>query len=601
MSSSAYSPAASPSPLAHSSTSSFKDSEGWWDHRARREWDLAWRDKDIAMRTTIERLSQLQELQACMGPLVAWAEMVEQQLEGSEVWGTQQGPSIGEAWVAAERAQWQEEWLANEAASEWQEVLWGQSGVSGSADLGGSAALGESLLGGRDPLALVTEHSKTFRALVACADSWWDVIRTDPGGSGEVGLRGNEMVLVEFRQKTVWEIHGSEGVGGCVINGNGARRVIAVWETKLKRGRRFVRVLLNQLKALGVPRGFPNFVMSSPSVPVVSPADLDEVMVYDSGGEEFERRRRGSVRNWSQSSMVVVVDFLGVPKRTKFCPALPKGKGASSAMVWGKCRASPPSEAGPSKRPRGCESLAGPPGSSLFSPTPGIPSEWSLSPPAPIPLITEVFLHKQVEALTTLLEVREGELQQVREDHDMARTEKEVMERERNTSVRVAMERALEVRGLREHLMQMEGQPAGEAEGRGRAPEGDALWVELEAARRREDWSANEAALGHAGILCWVREHRVLLDGASAVFASIQDGLTQGSAVQPLELQQGMVRLERLLAGHWRRNAVAPGLWWEVAADAGEALPGLAEILAVVRAQMEVDLGVGLPVGPGRG
>ncbi|KAG5718775.1 hypothetical protein E4T56_gene2653 [Termitomyces sp. T112] len=341
--------------------------------------------------------------------------------------------------------------------------------------------------------------------------------------------------------------------------------------------------------------------MSSPSVPVVSPADLDEVVVYDSGGEEFEHRRRSSVRDRSQSSVVVVVDFPGVPKWTKFCPALPKGKGASSAMVWGKRRASPPLGAGPSKRLCGCESSAGPPGSSLFSPTPGIPSEWLSSPPAPIPSITEVFLCKQVEALTTLLAVWEGELQRAREDHDMARTEKEAMEREQNTSVCVATERALEVRGLWERLMQMEGQPAGEAEERGRALEGDALWVELEAARRREDWLANEAALGRARILCWVREHQVLLDSASAAFALIQDGLTQGSAVQPPELQQGMARLERLLAGHRQCNAVALGSWWEVAADAGEALPGLAEILVVVQAQMEVDLGVGLPVGPGRG
>ncbi|KAG5729123.1 hypothetical protein E4T56_gene3206 [Termitomyces sp. T112] len=362
-------------------------------------------------------------------------------------------------------------------------------------------ALGESLLGGRDPLALVTEHSKMFRALMACADSWWDVIRTDLGRSGEVRLQGNETVLAGFMQKTIWEIRRSEGVGGCVINGNGARRVIAAWETKLKRSRRFVRVLLNQLKALDVPRGFPNFVMSSPSVPVVSPADLDEVVVYDSGGEEFERRRRGRVRDLSQSSVVVVVDFPGVPKWTKFRPALPKGKGASLAVVRGKCRASPPSGVGPSKRPHGRELLAGPPESSLFSPVPGVPLEWSSSPPALIPLITEVFLRKQVEALTTLLAVREGELRRAREDHDAAWTEKEAMEQERNTSVRVATERALEVRGLREHLAQMEGQPAGEAEGRGRVPEGDALWVELEVARRREDWLANEATSGRAGIL----------------------------------------------------------------------------------------------------
>ncbi|KAG5329710.1 hypothetical protein C0989_009339 [Termitomyces sp. Mn162] len=188
----------------------------------------------------------------------------------------------------------------------------------------------------------------------------------------------------------------------------------------------------------------------------------------------------------------------------------------------------------------------------------------------------------------------------------MAQMEKEAMERERNTSVRVATEQALEVRGLRECLTQMEGQSTGEAEGQGRVLEGDALWAELEAARQREDWLANEAALGHMGILFhflglrWVREHRVLLDGASAAFASIQDGLTQGSMVQPLELQQGMVQLERLLAGHWRCNAVAPGLWWEVVADTGEALPGLVEVLVVVRAQIEVNLGIGLPGGPGR-
>ncbi|KAG5336298.1 hypothetical protein C0989_012247 [Termitomyces sp. Mn162] len=102
-------------------------------------------------------------------------------------------------------------------------MVLGSIGVLGSADLGDSAALGKSLLGGRDPLALATEHSKAFWALMACADSWWDVIRTDPGRSGEVGLQGNGTGLAGFRQKTVWEICGSEGVGGYVINGSGAR------------------------------------------------------------------------------------------------------------------------------------------------------------------------------------------------------------------------------------------------------------------------------------------------------------------------------------------------------------------------------------------
>ncbi|KAG5726848.1 hypothetical protein E4T56_gene1085 [Termitomyces sp. T112] len=342
--------------------------------------------------------------------------------------------------------------------------------------------------------------------------------------------------------------------------------------------------------------------MSSPSVPVVPPADSDEVVVYNSGGEEFERRHRASIRD--QSHKVIRGGggggFSGGSEMDQVLSRVAEGKGGIFGGDSGEASSLPALRAGPSKRPCGRELSAGPPESSLFSPVLGIPSERSLSPPTPIPSIMEVFLRKQVEALTTSLAVWEGELRWAREDRDVVRMEKEAMERERNTLVRVAMERALEVRGLRERLTQMEGQPAGEAEGQGRVPEGDALWVELEAARRREDWLANEAALGRMGILRWVREHRVLLDGASAAFVSIQDGLTQGSAVQPLELQQGMARLERLLAGHRRRNAVAPGSWWEVAADAGEALPGLVEVLAVVQAQMEVDLGVGLPVGPGR-
>ncbi|KNZ73297.1 hypothetical protein J132_07838 [Termitomyces sp. J132] len=263
--------------------------------------------------------------------------------------------------------------------------------------------------------------------------------------------------------------------------------------------------------------------MSFPSIPVVSPAplpsDLDKVVVYDSGGEEFEHQRHVSARDWSQSSVVVVVDFPGVPKRTKFCPTLPKegsmgrsagkaglsrggrGKGVSLVVIYGKCQASPSLGAGPSKRLHGCEPLAGPPESLLFSPTLGVPLERSLSPPAPIPSITEVFLRKQVEALTTSLAAREDELRQVREDRDVAQMEKEAMEWERNTSVRVAMEQVLEVWGLRERLMQMDGQPTGEAEGRGQVPGGDALWAELEVARRREDWLANEAALGCTGVL----------------------------------------------------------------------------------------------------
>ncbi|KNZ81924.1 hypothetical protein J132_10203 [Termitomyces sp. J132] len=109
----------------------------------------------------------------------------------------------------------------------------------------------------------------------------------------------------------------------------------------------------------------------------------------------------------------------------------------------------------------------------------------------------------------------------------MAQAEKEALERAWNTSVQVAPERVLEVRGLWERPMQWGVWSTEEAEEWGMALEGGPLQAELEVARQREDWLANEAASGCMGILCWVREHQVLLDGASMVFASIQDGLAQ--------------------------------------------------------------------------
>ncbi|KAH0583142.1 hypothetical protein H2248_011025 [Termitomyces sp. 'cryptogamus'] len=94
--------------------------------------------------------------------------------------------------------------------------------LSGSADLGGSAALGESLLGGRDPLVLITKHSKMFLALMTGASSQWDVIRTDLGRSGEVGLRGNGRSWQGSGRRPYGGIRGSKGVGSGVINGSGA-------------------------------------------------------------------------------------------------------------------------------------------------------------------------------------------------------------------------------------------------------------------------------------------------------------------------------------------------------------------------------------------
>ncbi|KAG5335133.1 hypothetical protein C0989_002328 [Termitomyces sp. Mn162] len=53
-----------------------EERDGFWREldEAQKERDLVRRDKDIAVGTTTEQLSQLQELRACMRPLEAWAE-----------------------------------------------------------------------------------------------------------------------------------------------------------------------------------------------------------------------------------------------------------------------------------------------------------------------------------------------------------------------------------------------------------------------------------------------------------------------------------------------------------------------------------------------
>ncbi|KAG5349378.1 hypothetical protein C0989_004273 [Termitomyces sp. Mn162] len=312
----------------------------------------------------------------------------------------------------------------------------------------------------------------------------------------------------------------------------------------------------------------------------------DEDWVRSQLGEAWRTRTSGEVSSGRSAGQV------GPPRGGQ-------REGASSAADHRKQRASPLSGAGPSKRPRGYKLMAGFPGFHVHSPTPDTALGWASSSLEPPPLITEVFLCKRVEVLTAALTAWEGELWRAREDQDAARAEKEALERAWNTSVRGVPERVPEVQGLQKHLIPQEGQPTEEAEEQEMAPEAGLLQAELEVARWREDWLANEAASGHAGILRWVWEHRVLLDGASTAFALIQDRLAQMPVGQPPELQQGMARVGRLLAGHRQRNAVAPGSWWEVAADMREALPRLAEVLAVVWAQMEIDLGVGMAGVPG--
>ncbi|KNZ79170.1 hypothetical protein J132_00230 [Termitomyces sp. J132] len=278
-------------------------------------------------------------------------------------------------------------------------------------------------------------------------------------------------------------------------------------------------------------------------------------------------------------------------------------EGAPSMQEKGKRRASPSPEAGPSKRARGEQAMGGPPGSAVYSSTSGAPIEqsadrsWS---------VAEAYLRRRVESLEWLLVARKEEIQGVREERDRARRELDGVRRERDlarkdkdVAIRTATERLsrlqeLEVRTVhlqaRAKVAEVATQQAG-GSGVRETQQGSStggVQAAAERAQWQEEWLANEAASGRRGVLYWAREHRILLDGASAVLGSIHDGLARMPGDLPPELGQGVMQMGHLLAGHQRRATADPGAWWEMATDVGEPLPGQPEVLAVVVAQLEV-------------
>ncbi|KAG6882774.1 hypothetical protein C0993_009205 [Termitomyces sp. T159_Od127] len=90
-------------------------------------------------------------------------------------------------------------------------------------------------------------------------------------------------------------------------------------------------------------------------------------------------------------------------------------------------------------------------------------------------------------------------------------------------------------------------------------------------------------------------EHRLLLDGASAAHALLREGVGWMPFNLPAELDIGLAQLDILLAGHWRRNTIAPSLWLDVAVDTGEGLPVREDHLVALATQMETAM---LVTGP---
>ncbi|KAG5348779.1 hypothetical protein C0989_008273, partial [Termitomyces sp. Mn162] len=185
-------------------------------------------------------------------------------------------------------------------------------------------------------------------------------------------------------------------------------------------------------------------------------------------------------------------------------------EGASSAADCGKQRASPPSGVGSSKRPRGYKPMVGLLGRSLvrgikFSGAPtfdhgGLPSQAGGG------------ANNSADGVGGGALMGKGELR---------------CGAGREGGVGAGVEH-LSAGGTRASaggtgLMGASNAAGGAAHGGGRGVGNGA-----------GGWSAT------GGVGGWVREHWVLLDGASAVFASIQDGLAQMPVGQPPELQQGM-------------------------------------------------------------
>ncbi|KNZ72556.1 hypothetical protein J132_02714 [Termitomyces sp. J132] len=280
-------------------------------------------------------------------------------------------------------------------------------------------------------------------------------------------------------------------------------------------------------------------------------------------------------------------------------------EGAPSRQEKGKRRASPSPEAGPSKRARGEQVMGGPPGSAVYSPTSGAPVEQSADGSW---LVAEAYLQRRVEGLERLLVTCKEEIQEVWEERDGARQELDGVQREqdlarkdKDVAVGTAAEQLSRLQELevwtvhlqaRVEAVEVAMQQAG-GSGVWETQQGSSageVWAAAERVQQQEEWLANEVASGRtdSGSIDWAREHRILLDGASAALGSIYDGLARMPGDLPPELGQGVTQMGRLLAGHRQRATADPGAWWEMATDVGEPLSGQPKVLVVVVAQLEV-------------
>ncbi|KAG6898438.1 hypothetical protein C0993_006866 [Termitomyces sp. T159_Od127] len=269
----------------------------------------------------------------------------------------------------------------------------------------------------------------------------------------------------------------------------------------------------------------------------------------------------------------------------------PHGKRRPSEAAQGKRQASPPPEAGPSKRLRGNASMAGLPEIHIFSPTSARPQ------PAPHETMEQSLLASTV-ALRRQLQEAYAQSRRQRDELATTAMDQDRVRRDWDVALAAVREREVELGALWAQVAELESRVAREVPGEGQAVEA-ARAAEQESVRRW-DWALLEAALSWEGVLCWAWEHRLLLDGASAAHALLREGVGRMPFNLPAELDIGMAQLDILLVGHRRRNAIAPRSWLDVAVDTGEGLPVRGDHLASLAAQMETAMSVTGPAARGR-
>ncbi|KAG5348757.1 hypothetical protein C0989_008454, partial [Termitomyces sp. Mn162] len=176
-------------------------------------------------------------------------------------------------------------------------------------------------------------------------------------------------------------------------------------------------------------------------------------------------------------------------------------EGAPSTQEKEKQRVSPSPKVGPSKRAWGEQVMGGPPGSTVYSPTSGAPVEQSADR---LWSVAEAYLQRRVEGLERLLVACEEEIQGVREERDRARQELDGVWRERDLAQKdkdVAIGTAMEQLSCLQELEVQTVHLQARAEAAEQGSSAGEVRAVAEGARRREEWLANEAALGQQGVL----------------------------------------------------------------------------------------------------